>query len=170
MAENNKKSDRGFTIIELVVVLIIVSIIAGFAVPSSIGLYRRNQINTALAELLGAIRETQRQAMRQSRICRIDIDTNTNLITASPTSCLLTTRAIDNDVKLSTNLPGGNPNISFSSKGSTTKMGTIVLSSDSTTYQKCFVISLGLGIMRTGHYVENQLSSISANNCKPTNN
>ena len=165
MAENNKKSDRGFTIIELVVVLIIVSIIAGFAVPSSIGLYRRNQIDIALAELLGAIRETQRQAIRQGRVCRINIDPDTNMITANPASCLLTTRTINDDIDIVTNLPGGNPNISFSHKGSTTRMGTIVLSSDSTTYQKCFVISLGLGIVRTGNYFNDNITSISASNC-----
>ncbi len=162
----SKKSDRGFTLIELVVVLIIVGIIAGIATPNLISLYRRNQVNAALSELLGAIRETQRQAMRQGRICRLDIDPNSNIMTATPPGCLMTTRTIDTGIDIRTNLPGGNPNISFSHKGSTTRMGTIVLSSDSTPHQRCFVISLGLGIMRTGHYQRSSTDSVSASDCQ----
>lgn len=161
-----KKSDLGFTMIELVVVLIIVGIIAGIASPNLIRLYRRNQVNEGLSELLGAIRETQRQAMRQGRICRLDLDPNTNIMTATPPGCLLTTRTIDTGINIRTNLPGRNPNISFSHKGSTTRMGTITLSSDSTQHQRCFVISLGLGIMRTGDYQGSSTGSVSASNCQ----
>lgn len=160
------KSDRGFTIIELVVVLVIVGIMAGLATPNLLGFFRRNQVNAALSELLGAIRETQRQAMRQGRVCRIYIDPDTNILSATPSDCLLNTRIIDPDINIKTNLPGANPNISFSHKGNTTRMGTMVLSSNLIQHQRCFVISLGLGIMRTGYYTEKADGRISARNCQ----
>lgn len=166
MFGRTKKSDRGFTMIELVVVLVIIGVIAGIASPSLLGFFRRHQVNASMSELLGAIKETQKQAMRQGRICRIDVDPNTNMITASPSGCLLTNRVLDADIKIRTNLPGANPNISFSHKGSTTRMGTMVLSSDLTQHQRCFVISLGLGIMRTGYYTERSDGRISATNCQ----
>lgn len=163
-----KKSDLGFTIIELVVVLVIIGILAGFSAPSLISLYRRNQINAGLAELVGAIRETQRQAMRLGRVCQLDINPDSNLITATPPGCLLTTRRINQHINIKTNLPDANPNITFSHKGSTTRMGTIVLSSDLTNHQRCFVISLGLGITRTGNYQGKDTGSISYKKCKNT--
>ena len=164
MSKQLTNSDRGFTIVELVVALLIIGIIASLSAPSLISIHRRNQIDTNLAELLGAIKETQRQAMRLGRICRIDINPNTNLVTGNPPRCLPETTNIDDEINIRTNLPGSNPNISFSPKGNTTRMGTIVLSSNSTDYQRCFVISLGLGIMRTGEY-RSSANSVSARNC-----
>ena len=164
------KSDRGFTMIELVVVLLIIGIIAGLATPSLANFFSRNQIDAALSELLGAIKETQNQAMRQGRVCQLDIDTSTNTLTANPPGCSLTTRTLDDDITIRTNLPGANPNIPFSHKGSTTRMGTIVLSSDLTNYQRCFVISLGLGIMRTGNYDGSTTGSVSSTNCQAPQN
>ncbi|MEM7593319.1 MAG: type II secretion system protein [Cyanobacteria bacterium P01_A01_bin.83] len=165
-----QQSDRGFTLIELMVALIIVGVIAAIATPSFVGLLNRIRVNNALQELLGAIRETQKMATRHGKVCQLDINTETKILNSSDNDCLLTTRTINEDVIIRTNLPGLNPNIPFSPKGTTTRMGTIVLSSELTDTQKCFVISLGLGIMRTGNYTGSKDGSVSANNCEKLNN
>lgn len=161
-----KKSDRGFSLTELMIALIIVGIIAAIASPNFFGLLNRIKVNNSLEQLLGAIKETQRQAMRQGKLCRINLNPSTKTLTATPAGCLLDTRTIDENVIIRTNIPGTTPNISFSYKGNTTKMGTIVLSSNFTDSQKCFVISLGLGIMRTGNYIGSKTGSVSPSNCK----
>ena len=161
----NLNRDRGFSLIELMVVLIIAGIISLIAIPNFVGLLNRIRVNNSLEQLLGAIRETQRQAMRLGKRCQININPNTNILTATPNNCLLNNREIDHDVSIRTNLPGSNPNIYFSNKGNTTRMGTVVLSSNLTDTQKCFVISLGLGIMRTGDYFGSKNDSISAKYC-----
>ena len=161
-----KLRNGGFTLIELIVALVIVGIIAAIASPSFVGLLNKVRVDTALEELLGAIRETQRMAMRHGKTCRININPNTNLINASDSECLLQERRLDDNVIVRTNLSGSTPNILFSHRGSTTKMGTIVLSSNLTNSQKCFVISLGLGIMRTGEYTGSNTGSVSASNCQ----
>ena len=166
MLKQTEKSGRGFTLIELMVALIIVGVIAAITAPNFLGLLNRIRVNSSLEELVGAIRETQRLAMRHGKICRIDIDPNTNILSATNRDCSLNNRTINDSVIIRTNLSGSTPNIPFSRKGSTTKMGTIVLSSDATNIQKCFVISLGLGIMRTGQYNGSKNGSISATNCK----
>lgn len=158
--------DRGFTLTELMIALVIVGIIAAIASPNFLGMLNRIKVNSSLDQLVGAIKETQRLAMSQGQRCRININPSTHILSANPTGCLLSNRTIDDNVIIRTNLAGATPNISFSHKGNTTKLGTIVLSSNFTDTQKCFVISLGLGITRTGNYVGNKKGTVSANNCK----
>ena len=165
MFKQIQKSDRGFTLIELMVALIIVGVIAAIAAPNFIGLLNRIRVNNALEELLGAIRETQRLAMRHGKRCWLDINPSTNILSSTDPKCLLNNRTINDNVTIRTNFPGSMPNISFSHRGNTTRMGTIVLSSNLTDTQKCFAVSLGL-IMRTGNYTGSKTGTVSASNCK----
>ena len=165
MPEYNEINDRGFTLIELISVLIIIGVIAAIASPNFVSFVRRQQVKEAFYTLVGAIKETQRQAMVKGKVCRVDIDINTNIVSGNPGSCLLGVRAIDEDISIRTNIPGSTPNISFSHKGSTTKAGTIVVSAANTDLQKCFVIALGTGITRTGKYTGSSTGSVSYTSC-----
>ncbi len=161
----HNSQDKGFTLIETLAVAIIIGIIAAIAAPNFLGLLSRNQVNEALDKINGAIKESQRQAIRKGKSCRINIDTSTNIITGNPNDCLLNTRKIRSSIDIRTNLSGTPPNILFSAKGSTTKSGTIVVFSDTSTLQRCFVISLGLGITRTGEYTGSKTESIDPDYC-----
>jgi hypothetical protein len=74
-------------------------------------------------------------------------------------------RHISDQITIRSNFTGST-NITFSYKGSTTRMGTIVLSSDHTDLQKCFVIALGTGIKRVGDYNGSKTGSVDYTNCK----
>jgi prepilin-type N-terminal cleavage/methylation domain-containing protein len=161
-----KCGDRGFTLTELLVTLIIIGVIAAIAVPNFLGLLSRHRLESSLQQLLGAINEAQRQAMMQGKSCRVNISPSTHNITASTAGCLLSDRQINPEITIRSNFPGTTPNITFSYKGSTTRMGTIVLSSDHTNSQKCFVIALGTGIKRVGDYNGSKTGSVSSTNCK----
>lgn len=160
-----RKYNSGFTLIEMITVIIIVGVIAAIAAPNFLGLLNRNRVNEAVRQIEGAIKEAQRQAMAKGEVCRVDIDTNTNIVSSNPSYCLLGDRKIDENISIRTNIPGSIPNISFSHRGSTTKMGTIVVSAANTNLQKCFVISLGTGITRTGIYEGSSNGSVSATSC-----
>ncbi|HEY9771089.1 MAG TPA: prepilin-type N-terminal cleavage/methylation domain-containing protein [Coleofasciculaceae cyanobacterium] len=160
-----KKSDRGYTLPELMITLVIVGIIAAIASPSFIGLFSRIRLEGSLQQLLGAINEAQRLAMVRGKSCIINIDRNTNNINANA-GCLLSDRTINNEINIRSNFPGATPNIIFSYRGSTTRMGTIVLSSDHTDSQKCFVIALGTGIKRIGDYNGSKTGVVSSSNCE----
>jgi prepilin-type N-terminal cleavage/methylation domain-containing protein len=157
--------DRGYTLTELMITLVIVGVIAAIASPSFIGLLSRYRLEEALQQLLGAINETQRLAMVQGKSCRINVNPSTNNITANSAGCLLSDRQINSAIKIRSNFPG-TTNITFSYRGSTTRMGTIVLSSDYTDSQKCFVIALGTGIKRIGNYNGIKTGSVSGSNCQ----
>ncbi|PSB10308.1 hypothetical protein C7B62_09830 [Pleurocapsa sp. CCALA 161] len=161
----NRKSDRGYTLTEMMVTLIIIGVIAAIALPAFTGLLSRYRLEGALQQLLGAINETQRLAMVRGKSCRINVNPSTNKITANTAGCLLSDRSLNSEIKIRSNFPG-TTNITFSYKGSTTRMGTIVLSSDHTDSQKCFVIALGTGIKRVGDYNGSKTGSVSYTNCK----
>ena len=165
----NQKNDRGFTLTELLVVLIITGIIAAIAAPNFSRLLNRNRVNEAFSTLVGAIKETQRIAMFKGQTCRINIDVATNTLTGNPSNCLLGDRTFGDEIRIRTNIPGTIPNISFSHKGSTTKMGTIVVSTENASLQKCFVIALGTGITRIGNYKGSSTGSVSATLCERIN-
>ena len=160
------RKNSGFTLIEVIVVTIIVGIIAAISVPNFFAFLSRQQMNSALEQLLGGVKETQQQAMRQGIQCRVNINIGTNTLTGNPNGCLSSIRNLDDDITIRTNLPGGTPGITFSPKGTTTSAGTIVLSSDNTDLQRCFVISLGLGIMRTGDYTGTSTSPVDFTECE----
>ncbi len=60
---SNKKNNSGFTLAELMIALIIIGITAAIVSPNFLGLLNRIKVDNSLEQLLGAIRETQRQAM-----------------------------------------------------------------------------------------------------------
>jgi prepilin-type N-terminal cleavage/methylation domain-containing protein len=165
MLKKTLKINRGYTLTELLVTLVIVGIIAAIASPSFLGLLSRYRLEGALQQLLGAINETQRLAMVRGKSCRININLSTNKITANTAGCLLSDRKISDKITIRSNFIGST-NITFSYKGSTTRMGSIVLSSDHTDLQKCFVISLGTGIKRVGDYNGSKTGSLDYTKCK----
>ena len=167
----NVRKNQGFTLIETLAVAIMVGILAAIAAPNLFGLLTSNRINQALSQIEGAITEAQRQAIRQGKSCTVEIDTTNNAIRGNPSNCLLNEREIADSIDIKTNLSGTPPSIKFSYKGSTTTSGKIVVSSLGSDLEKCFVISLGLGITRTGEYEPDtdDPTSLSDGECQSNN-
>ena len=175
---NARNRNHGFTLFEILIVLVIVGILSAVTAPSFLAIFNKNKVNNALIQLRGALEETQREAIRKSKSCTVTIDTTSKKIT-SP--CLVTgTRDLCDErdssgnctksrVALVTNLSGTPPTIQFSFRGNTNAMGTIVIysSDNSTSNMGCLAISQGLGIIRTGSY-NGSTTSVSASNCTTT--
>jgi len=151
-----RKQAKGFTLIEIIVVTIIVGVIGALAIPSFFGLLNRNRVNQGISDIEGALKEAQARATRNGKSCQILITTTPNTIangTGANDNCLLNPRNIDSDFTLTTS----RDDITFSGKGNislTDGVPVIVLSfpDGGSTQQSCVVIENSLGSIRTGDY------------------
>ncbi|MDJ0743665.1 MAG: GspH/FimT family pseudopilin [Xenococcaceae cyanobacterium MO_167.B27] len=169
----NVRKNQGFTLIEMLATAIIIGIVAAISAPNLLGLLNRNRVNQGLVQLEGAIKEAQRQAIRNGKTCKIklttttDSDGNTRVLltrvlasdpgeTGSPdySGCLLEDRILPRDVTTTTTITGTPTKITFSSKGNTdaASQGSIIISHSGTTEEKCLVITGTLGNILTGEY------------------
>jgi prepilin-type N-terminal cleavage/methylation domain-containing protein len=165
-----RKSNKGFTLVEMIVTLVIVGVIASIAAPNFLGLLNQNRVKDGLAQVEGAIKEAQRQAIRRGKTCKIKFVTKTidgksretiNVVESTDTGetvaadfyngCLLEERILPVDVSVNT---GGITKITFSVKGNTQadSEGIIRVSHPQTTNVKCLQIAGLLGNILTGDY------------------
>ena len=165
-----KKSNKGFTLIEMLVTIIIIGVIASLAAPNFLGLLNQSRVKDGLAQVEGAIKEAQRQAIRRGKTCKIKFVTETidgrsrqtiNVVENTDTGetvaanfyngCLLEKRILPVDVSLNT---GSITKITFSAKGNTNtdSEGIIRISHPQTTTEKCLQIKGLLGNVLTGDY------------------
>ena len=164
------KQAKGFTLIEIIVVTIIVGVIGALAIPSFFSLLNRNRVNQGISDIEGALKEAQARATRNGKSCEIEIDAATNTISngdGDNDNCLLNPRNIDNDFTLTTS----RKEILFSGKGNislTKGVPVIVLSfpDGGSTQQSCVVIENSLGSIRTGNYAGNIPATPVPDNCQ----
>ena len=157
---NARRSNSGFTLIEMMVTTIIIGVIAAIAAPNFLGLLNRNRVNEAAQQIEGALKEAQRQAMRRGSQCTISIDEANKIISnpAGGNGCLLSNRILDDLIQLNTNRTtirfSGKGNIEIDdTAGSTTPTPVLVVSiPNGTDLQRCVVIDSLLGSQRSGEY------------------
>lgn len=162
LPSNAPKSNQGFTLPEVLIIVIIVGILAAIAAPSFLAFLNRSRVNNALVAVEGAFKEAQREAIRKSKSCEIDIPTGSDQTITS--DCFVTgPRTLDGiRIRLSKNTSW---TVTYDFKGRTNDIsnaGTMFFSIPNTSMQeKCLVISQGIGIMRSGVF-----DNSSSANCK----
>jgi len=136
--------EKGFTLLEIMVVLFIVGILAAISGPSLLGWYRRTQLNNAVTEVRGALQQAQREAIRLSKQCEVTINTGNSPVTVQ--SCV-STRTLPDTVTVGVS---SGSTINFGFRGNTNNNNTLSFSSEAVSQDKCLVISMPLGIIREG--------------------
>ncbi|CAA9553726.1 hypothetical protein AVDCRST_MAG81-48 [uncultured Synechococcales cyanobacterium] len=169
-----RKSSQGFTLTEMLVIVAIVGILSAIVAPSFLGLLNRNKVSNAVVNLQGVLQEAQRESLRKSKTCTVNIPSSSNPTVTGPSGssyCLITGDRVLKDISIrrdDTSLG----TITFDFKGRTTTGGSdfqaIVFSvaNDTSTPERCLMISNPLGVVRTGLYND---SSGSATTVDPNN-
>lgn len=160
-----RKTNKGFTLVEMIAAVVIVGIIAALATPSLLGMLYRSRVRDGVGQVEAAIRQAQRLAIRGSQACTITFSTNaagysTVKAAAGSNDCLVENRVLPDDVFFSL-LNGSSLDLIdssneiqliFSSKGHPNVQGIMVVSHAQNPTQKCIQIEGLLGSILTGNY------------------
>jgi prepilin-type N-terminal cleavage/methylation domain-containing protein len=159
---------RGFTLVESLITIAVIGIFAAIAAPSFITWLSDKKIDDATAQIEGAIRATQAEAIKKSQSCTLNIGLQ---VTSTPPDCLpsgprdltkLDASIFSNnnsDVLIGTVNLNSPPSVLFTFRGTISIAGSgtgliTVYSGTVASNQKtrCIAISSGIGIIRTGRY------------------
>ena len=170
---NAQTKDRGFTLTEMIITVIVAGVLAAITAPSLVGLLNRNQVNEAQRQVESALREAQRQAIRRGKSCSITITPGLNATISSADNCLLSDRNFGENTsiggdRVSINANDGAANtITFSHKGIPNIQKVIVINSSLNNTNKCVAITNGIGTVRTGTYTGDVNLTLQSNSCNP---
>ncbi|MCY7335516.1 MAG: prepilin-type N-terminal cleavage/methylation domain-containing protein [Chamaesiphon sp.] len=164
---SNHRYIQGFTLIEISVVLAMIGVLIALATPSILATYARTKLLNSVEKLNDILDLSQVKAVQTNKKCRVYIPNNTQIVSECITAADNTSFSIagvpdglplvtlDNGITMTNNFAGSPPTIAYNFKGITQAVGTIVLSSNQASLQKCLTIDSGVGLTRIGTYVNN---------------
>ncbi len=81
---NVRNNNKGFTLIETLIIVVIIGILSAIAAPSFLSMFNKNKVNNALVQVRGALQEAQREAIRRSRRCQVGLSSgNQSMLTSN---------------------------------------------------------------------------------------
>ena len=156
--------------IEMAIVSVIVGILASLAIPSMMSGIGKNQLQSSMGQVKGALQEAQRSAIKNGVSCTVIINPTTTTasvtvsgtavsagarsITGSPAGCISSPVNIPNNTEITFTTPTAATSLIFSYKGNPNNISELIiaLQSAKTSQRYCLAVSSGIGIMRTGTY------------------
>jgi prepilin-type N-terminal cleavage/methylation domain-containing protein len=164
--------DRGFTLVEILTILIISGILLALATPNLVAFQGVAKLNSALDNLRTVLETSQFQAIQRKVPCQVSIPqqppvratTSTTENSRVIATCVADGRlagdssgmtTIDNDIivyGLPTTSDPDFQEVVYNKQGLTQNSGTIVLYSTVTSEQRCLIVNAGVGLIRTGKY------------------
>lgn len=167
-----RQKDQGFTLIEMLVVLMIMGVLIAMATPSVLAMMSRAKLSNSVERVRDALELSRSQTTQKNKPCKVYIPTGNQIVS----DCLI---SADNSSSGITGVPNGLPSIklddrddivirnsdsavpllkiTYNFKGVTQNSGTVILSSRSNPdgEKKCLMVDAGIGLVRTGKYINN---------------
>lgn len=143
--------ERGFTTIELAIVLAIVGILVAIGIPSLIAAIHRAELVRATDLVVTSLQESQRAVTRHNKSCMLTLDKYNNKIVGDEGCLLSGDRHLPDAISL--DYTGSDGYIRYGIRGNTTTNKSVILKvKDSPSNSRCLTISAPLGIIRLGSY------------------
>ena len=146
-----------FSLTELMVIMAIVGILTGIAVPNVLRNWQDESLNSANKQAIAWLDDLRRKAIQQSSPCRVQISTNpAQLIgscdnAAEITSTLDLAAVIPNGNQLILTLPNNSPTTwVFTPRGTTTTDAELRMNLPGSTLGRCIGLLKPLGLLRSG--------------------
>jgi prepilin-type N-terminal cleavage/methylation domain-containing protein len=150
----HRSTDDGFTLIEILVVVIIVGVLSGIVGPSWIGYLYRQRMTQVRDDLLGVLRTAQTEAQQKGERRQVTFVNNTpgNLsVTVAPPGGTGITRQLregsENDIAFS----ASTNTLTFDSRGAVTASSiplVINVTSQRTSTRRCVIVTSILGSLK----------------------
>ena len=153
-----KQANSGFTIWELMVVLVILAILGAVALPNLRPSMRREQLSAASLGIVSWLERVRNQAVKDMETCQLSIDaSDTSLaITSGSSGCSeLTTFKINEQEKTPTNISlavsaSSNSDFSFSPRGTVNRHQEMELTMEGSPTTRCIKVVAPVGLVRSG--------------------
>ena len=164
------QKDRGFTLLEMLAVLMIMGILMAIATPSVLAMMSRARLTNAVDRVRDTLELSRSQTTLKNQPCTVYIPTGNQVISSclvsadstssleidGKTKSLSSVKLDDQDDILIRNEDSSVPRleINYNIKGITRDYGTVILSSRSNPdgEKKCLIVKNGVGLIGTGRH------------------
>ena len=157
-SRQGKQASSGFTIWELMVVLVIVAVLSAIALPNLRPGMRREQLTAASLGIVNWLERARNQAVKDMETCQLSItanDASLAITLDSPGCNELTMFNINNQEKTPTDISlalsdSADNEFSFSPRGSVNRDQEMELTMEGSPTTRCIKVVAPVGLVRSG--------------------
>lgn len=164
MPRCNVSNSAGLTLLESTIVIAIIGILMAIGIPSLLALQDRLRLAQAQDMVVASLLETQNEAIRRARNCKLTLVKTDRKIISSQGCLLAGDRQLPDRIAL--NYSGASGEIEYGIRGNTTTNKSIVVFVQGTpSNARCLTVSAPLGIIRPGSYNLNSTNNADMGSC-----